>query len=158
MSPALPLYHSGQSNVDNLAEGRGVDDVNSFVDKMAALQQATVSWSRLMGVKVIPSSVPRCLRKTSLPTDNELLEDREKLLAALMMQKKEKEELCREVTLRSAAAGGLSQRLKHSEGGGRAGALVPLGNLAAVVACLTRREVLELAPHPYSASLTTSEP
>lgn len=44
---------------------------------------------------------------------SELLEDREKLLDALVVQKKEKEELCKEVTLRSAAVGALSQKLKE---------------------------------------------
>ncbi|XP_045133109.1 centrosomal protein of 89 kDa-like isoform X2 [Portunus trituberculatus] len=44
---------------------------------------------------------------------SELLEDREKLLDAVMIYKKEKEQLCKEVTLRSAAVGALSQKLKE---------------------------------------------
>lgn len=44
---------------------------------------------------------------------SELLEDREKLLDAVMINKKEKEQLCKEVTVRSAAVGALSQKLKE---------------------------------------------
>ncbi|XP_045595150.1 centrosomal protein of 89 kDa isoform X2 [Procambarus clarkii] len=44
---------------------------------------------------------------------SELLEDREKLLDALVAQRKETEELSREVTLRSATVGVLSQKLKE---------------------------------------------
>ncbi|XP_063865623.1 centrosomal protein of 89 kDa-like isoform X2 [Scylla paramamosain] len=44
---------------------------------------------------------------------SELLEDREKLLDAVTIHKKEKEQLCKEVTLRSAAVGALSQKLKE---------------------------------------------
>ncbi|XP_068229773.1 centrosomal protein of 89 kDa-like [Palaemon carinicauda] len=44
---------------------------------------------------------------------SELLDDREKLLESLSAQRKETEELSREVTLRSAAVGALSQKLKE---------------------------------------------
>ncbi|XP_042243455.1 centrosomal protein of 89 kDa-like isoform X2 [Homarus americanus] len=44
---------------------------------------------------------------------SELLEDREKLLESLAAQRKETEELTQEVTLRSAAVGALSQKLKE---------------------------------------------
>ncbi|KAK4292114.1 hypothetical protein Pmani_035096 [Petrolisthes manimaculis] len=44
---------------------------------------------------------------------SELLEDREKLLAAFVAQRNETEELSKEVTLRSAAVGALSQKLKE---------------------------------------------
>lgn len=43
---------------------------------------------------------------------SELLEDRKELLDAVAMQKREREKLCKEVTLRSAAVGALSQKLK----------------------------------------------
>ncbi|XP_071535994.1 uncharacterized protein [Panulirus ornatus] len=44
---------------------------------------------------------------------SELLEDRAQLLEALVAQRKETEELSREITLRSAAVGALSQKLKE---------------------------------------------
>ncbi|XP_063608079.1 putative leucine-rich repeat-containing protein DDB_G0290503 [Penaeus indicus] len=44
---------------------------------------------------------------------SKLLEDREKLLEALAAQRKETEELSKELTLRSAAVGALSQKLKE---------------------------------------------